>query len=160
MDSFDKKESTETARFETSKKIGRERTTKKITLEIDIEKILKYLFFFAFAVLIIIYGYKGFMNVYDYLNKQAQPSYKIAVLDMPELRKEFYRHHGGRTSDNGRSQFEEYFKTLMKIYRDRGYLIIDSTLAVTVPDSVEIVTYMELEDSTEALQSSSYNEKK
>lgn len=67
----------------------RERTTKKITFEIDIEKILKYLFFFAFAVLVIIYGYKGFMNVYDYFNKQSQPSYKIAVLDMPELRKEF-----------------------------------------------------------------------
>ncbi|AVJ83431.1 htdV [Escherichia coli DEC8A] len=48
----------------------------------------------------------------------------------------------------------------MKIYRDRGYLIIDATLAVTVPDSVEIVTYMELEDSSEAVQSSSYNAKK
>ncbi|EBC0766975.1 transcriptional regulator, partial [Salmonella enterica] len=96
----------------------------------------------------------------DYFNKQSQPSYKIAVLDMPELRKEFFKHHGGRTADNDRSQFEEYFRTLMKIYRDRGYLIIDATLAVTVPDSVEIVTYMELEDSSEAVQSSSYNAKK
>ena len=82
------------------------------------------------------------------------------LLDMPELRKEFFKHHGGRTADNDRTQFEEYFRTLMKIYRDRGYLIIDATLAVTVPDSVEIVTYMELEDSSEAVQSSSYNAKK
>nr|WP_236922170.1 htdV [Escherichia coli] len=40
----------------------------------------------------------------------------------------------------------------------RGF--ISATLAVTVPDSVEIVTYMELEDSSEAVQSSSYNAKK
>ncbi|MCY5856291.1 transcriptional regulator [Salmonella enterica subsp. enterica serovar 1,4,[5],12:i:-] len=160
MESLEKKESTESAGPEITKKMVRERTTKKITFEIDIEKILKYLFFFACAVLVIIYGYKGFMNVYDYFNKQSQPSYKIAVLDMPELRKEFFKHHGGRTADNDRTQFEEYFRTLMKIYRDRGYLIIDATLAVTVPDSVEIVTYMELEDSSEAVQSSSYNAKK
>ncbi|MFY4266537.1 hypothetical protein ACM9ZS_24115 [Escherichia coli] len=80
MDSLEKKESTESAGPEITKKMVRERTTKKITFEIDIEKILKYLFFFAFAVLVIIYGYKGFMNVYDYFNKQSQPSYKIAVL--------------------------------------------------------------------------------
>lgn len=64
MDSLEKKESTESAGPEITKKMVRERTTKKITFEIDIEKILKYLFFFAFAVLVIIYGYKGFMNVY------------------------------------------------------------------------------------------------
>lgn len=71
MDSLEKKESPESAGPEITKKMVRERTTKKITFEIDIEKILKYLFFFAFAVLVIIYGYKGFMNVYDYFNKQS-----------------------------------------------------------------------------------------
>ncbi|EBF8024170.1 transcriptional regulator, partial [Salmonella enterica] len=49
MDSLEKKESTESAGPEITKKMVRERTTKKITFEIDIEKILKYLFFFAFA---------------------------------------------------------------------------------------------------------------
>ncbi|EBK7445634.1 transcriptional regulator, partial [Salmonella enterica] len=51
MDSLEKKESPESAGPEITKKMVRERTTKKITFEIDIEKILKYLFFFAFAVL-------------------------------------------------------------------------------------------------------------
>ncbi|RZA79484.1 hypothetical protein EVY02_16110, partial [Enterobacter hormaechei] len=53
MDSLEKKESPESAGPEITKKMVRERTTKKITFEIDIEKILKYLFFFAFAVLVI-----------------------------------------------------------------------------------------------------------
>lgn len=48
----------------------------------------------------------------------------------------------------------------MEIPQEEHHEIIDATLAVTVPDSVEIVTYMELEDSSEAVQSSSYNAKK
>nr|WP_233341556.1 htdV [Escherichia coli] len=32
----------------------------------------------------------------------------------------------------------------MKVYRERGYLVIDASLAVTIPENVEIVSYIDL----------------
>ena len=43
--------------------------------------------------------------------------------------------------------------TLMKVYRSRGYLVIDASLAVTIPDNVQIVSYIDLGGSFGEVQS-------
>ncbi|EGV2764497.1 transcriptional regulator, partial [Escherichia coli] len=133
--------------------VGGIRTTKKVTLEIDIEKTLKYLMVAGLAVLIVIYGYKGGRFVYDNFKAMSQPAYQIAVLDMQTLRKVFNKQNPVLDSQQSKTNFENYFKALMKVYRERGYLVIDASLAVTIPENVEIVSYIDLGGSFGEVQS-------
>ncbi|MGS3158087.1 transcriptional regulator, partial [Escherichia coli] len=74
----------------------------------------------------------------------SQPAYQIAVLDMQTLRKVFNKQNPVLDSQQSKTNFENYFKALMKVYRERGYLVIDASLAVTIPENVEIVSYIDL----------------
>ena len=62
----------------------------------------------------------------------SQPAYQIAVLDMQTLRKVFNKQNPVLDSQQSKTNFENYFKALMKVYRERGYLVIDASLAVTI----------------------------
>ncbi|MGQ8735861.1 transcriptional regulator, partial [Klebsiella pneumoniae] len=85
--------------------------------------------------------YKGGRFVYDNFKAMSQPAYQIAVLDMQTLRKVFNKQNPVLDSQQSKTNFENYFKALMKVYRERGYLVIDASLAVTIPENVEIVSY-------------------
>ena len=77
-----KSDSAENVKLEAAKPVGCIRTTKKVTLEIDIEKTLKYLMLAGLAVLFVIYGYKGASFVYESVKAMSNPSYQIAVLEV------------------------------------------------------------------------------
>lgn len=146
-------DSANSVKFDAAKPVGGIRATKKVTLEIDIEKTLKYLIVAGLAVLIVIYGYKGGRFVYDSFKLMTHPSYQIAVLDMQTLRKEFNKQYPVLDSQESKTNFENYFKALMKVYRDRGYLVIDASLAVTIPENVQIVSYIDIGESYGEVQS-------
>lgn len=146
-------DSADSVKLDADKPVGGIRATKKVTLEIDIEKTLKYLMVAGLVVLIVIYGYKGGRFVYDSFKTMIHPSYQIAVLDMQTLRKEFNKQNPGVDTQQSKTNFENYFKALMKVYRDRGYLVIDASLAVTIPDNVQIVSYIDLGESFGDVQS-------
>ncbi|EKA1638976.1 transcriptional regulator [Salmonella enterica] len=143
----------EKVELEAAKPVGGIRTTKKVTLEIDIEKTLKYLMLAGMAVLVVIYGYKGVYFVYDSVKTMTKPAYQIAVLDMQTLRKEFNKQNPESDLVQSKNKFENYFKALMKVYSERGYLVIDASLAVTIPDNVQIVSYIDLGESFGEVQS-------
>ncbi|EJJ2847627.1 transcriptional regulator, partial [Salmonella enterica] len=105
------------------------------------------------AVLFVIYGYKGASFVYESVKAMSNPSYQIAVLDMQTLRKEFNKQNPEPDLVQSKNNFENYFKALMKVYRSRGYLVIDASLAVTIPDNVQIVSYIDLGGSFGEVQS-------
>ncbi|ENR9963979.1 transcriptional regulator [Salmonella enterica] len=146
-------DSIEKVKLEAAKPVGGIRTPKKVTLEIDIEKTLKYLILAGLAVLVVIYGYKGANFVYDSIKSMTNPAYQIAVLDMQTLRKEFNKQNPMSDSVQSKNNFENYFKALMKVYSERGYLVIDASLAITIPDNVQIVSYIDLGDSFGEVQS-------
>ncbi|EGE2353602.1 transcriptional regulator [Escherichia coli] len=146
-------DSAEKVNIDAAKPVGGLRTTKKVTLEIDIEKTLKYLFLVSLTVLVAIYGYKGAHFVYDSVKAMKNPAYQIAVLDMQTLRKEFNKQNPESDLVQSKNKFEKYFKALMKVYSDRGYLVIDATLAVTIPENVQIVSYIDLGGSFGEVQS-------
>lgn len=148
-----KSDSAENVKLEAAKPVGGIRTTKKVTLEIDIEKTLKYLMLAGLAVLFVIYGYKGASFVYESVKAMSNPSYQIAVLDMQTLRKEFNKQNPEPDLVQSKNNFENYFKALMKVYRSRDYLVIDASLAVTIPDNVQIVSYIDLGGSFGEVQS-------
>ena len=52
-----------------------------------------------------------------------------------------------------KKNFENYFKALMQTYRERGYFVIDASIAVTIPENVQIVSYIDLDDSFGEVQS-------
>ncbi|HFV9915614.1 TPA: transcriptional regulator [Salmonella enterica subsp. diarizonae serovar 61:l,v:z35] len=146
-------DSAEKVNIDAAKPVGGIRTTKKVTLEIDIEKTLKYLFLASLTVLVVIYGYKGAHFVYDSVKAMKNPAYQIAVLDMQTLRKEFNKQNPESDLVQSKYKFENYFKALMKVYSERGYLVIDATLAVTIPENVQIVSYIDLGGSFGEVQS-------
>jgi len=146
-------DSADNVKLEAAKPVGGIRETKKVTLEIDIEKTLKYLMIAGMVVLLVIYGYKGACFVYDSIKVMSHPAYQIAVLDMQSLRKEFNTQNPVSSSGLSKNNFEKYFKALMKEYRDRGYLVIDASLAVTIPSNVEFVSYIDLGESIDEVQS-------
>ncbi|MGV7963681.1 transcriptional regulator [Photorhabdus tasmaniensis] len=153
----EKEVASEDMKLEANKPLGGVRSNKKVTLEIDIEKTLKFLILFGVAVILVIYGYKGGRFIFESAKALSHPAYQIAVLDMPALRKEFNIQNGNTNSASSKTNFEKYFKALMKVYRERGYLVIDATLAVTIPDNVEIVTYIDLDGNFDAVQSGQSN---
>ena len=72
---------------------------------------------------------------------------------MQTLRKEFNKQNPEPDLVQSKKNFENYFKALMKVYRSRGYLVIDASLAVTIPDNVQIVSYIDLGGSFGEVQS-------
>ena len=148
-----KSDSVDNVKLKVSKPVGGTRSTKKVTLEIDIEKALKYLMLAGIVVLFVIYGYKGACFVYDSVKALSNPTYKIAVLDLQTLRKEFNKQNPVLDSVASKKNFENYFKALMQTYRERGYFVIDASIAVTIPENVQIVSYIDLDDSFGEVQS-------
>ena len=57
---------------------------------------------------------------------------------MQTLRKVFNKQNPVLDSQQSKTNFENYFKALMKVYRERGYLVIQASYAVTIPETVEI----------------------
>lgn len=152
-ESSEQNDSTDKLKFDVAKPVAGIRANKKVTLEIDIEKTLKYLMVAGLAVLIVIYAYKAGIFVYDSFKTMTHSTYQIAVLDMQTLRKDFNRQNQVVDSQQTKTSFENYFKSLMKVYRDRGYLVIDASIAVTFPDNIQIVSYIDLGESLGEVES-------
>ena len=126
---------------------------KKVTFEIDVEKALRWLLALCIVIAIGIYAYKGIKSI-D-LSSIFETSTKVAVLDMPGLKKEFLKNtRVMNNSDNPNAEFNKYFSKLMRFYRNEGYLVIDYSLTYSIPNEVKIVTYIDNETLNQGVTSS------
>lgn len=115
---------------------------KKVAFEIDAEKTLRRVLLLCLVLAIGIYAYKGIKSL-D-LSSVFEASPKVAVLDLPGLKKEFFTAtRNTDNSNNANTEFTKYFTKLMRYYRNAGYLVIDYSLTYSIPNTVKIVTYID-----------------
>jgi len=138
---------------ESDVRIGSVKIPKKVAFEVDIEKALRWIIALGVLITVCIYGYKGIKSI-DF-SSAFETSTKIAVLDMPGLKKEFYKNNRlSEDNENPSAGFEKYFSKLMRFYRNEGYLVIDYSLTYSIPNTVKIVTYIDNETLSQSVTSS------
>lgn len=133
-------------------RIGGVKIPKKVAFEIDVEKTLWRVLVLCLVIAIGIYAYKGIKSI-D-LSSIFETSPKIAVLDLPGLKKDFFKNtRNTNSSDNVNEAFTKYFSKLMRFYRNEGYLVIDYSLTYSIPNTVKIVTYIDDETLNQGVTS-------
>lgn len=142
MDNKEKDIEVKTVEVETDQPVGKSREPKKVTFELDIEKSLKWILIFFITLAAAIYGYKAISNLS--ISNPFAAKNNIAVLDLSLLRKEFNKNLAtGTEPDVASKEFTTYFRKLMAVYRQNDYVVVDSSLVYSIPDSVKIVTYVD-----------------
>ncbi|MBL5885664.1 transcriptional regulator [Lelliottia amnigena] len=153
MSEEQKKDLPEIKAVDSDVRIGSVKIPKKVAFEIDVEKALRWIIVFGVLIAVCIYGYKGIKSI-DFSSAFGN-STKVAVLDMPGLKKEFYKNtRPSGDNENPSARFEKYFSKLMRFYRSEGYLVIDYSLTYSIPNTVKIVTYIDNETLSQSVTSS------
>jgi hypothetical protein len=140
---------------------GGRKAVKKVTLEFELEKVLKIA---AGALLLTIVGIYG----YKYISTFKMPTFgtdtpRIAVMNVSEIRDDFFRQNNFKNNDEREiaklePEFRIYTRKLMALYRLNGFLVIDSALTFSIPSSVKIVTYIDGDALMDELKSLGSNE--